>query len=200
MRLGGIRVTMLAAAVASGGAALGAAVARMDGDADSVRAEVAALRTRVAAAERRHRHAEARASTLHRRLRAVAHPLRASVSWPVRGPLLDRFGTRGGSHDGIDIDAPEGQAVRAAAPGVVAVAGWEDGYGNRVVVAHGRGLATVYAHLATITVERGTFVTETTTLGSVGCTGSCSGVHLHFEVLLYGNPTDPLLWLPDGPA
>ena len=188
------------ALVAAIGVAGAVVVVRLERDVDAVRSEVGALRTRLATAERQQRRATARVSTLHRRLEVVGHPLRPSVSWPVRGPLLDGFGTRGGSHAGIDIDAGEGEAVLAAAPGVVTAAGWDDGYGNRVVVAHGRGVATLYGHLATITVEQGDFVTETTALGEVGCTGSCSGVHLHFEVLVHGTPTDPLLWLPDVPA
>ena len=186
--------------VSAVGVACVAVAVRLDRDVDAVRSEVGALRKRLAAAERRQRRATVEVSTLHRQLEVVGHPLRTSVSWPVRGPLLDGFGTRGGSHAGIDIGAPEGDAVQAAAPGVVAAAGWDDGYGNRVVVAHGRGVSTLYAHLATIAVEQGDFVSETTLLGGVGCTGSCSGAHLHFEVLVHGSPTDPLLWLPDAPA
>ena len=190
----------LVAAIGLAGVVAGTAVVRLDRDVEAARSEIGALRTRLAAAERRQRRATAEVSTLHRQLEVAQHPLRTAVSWPVRGPLLDRFATRGGSHAGIDIDAPEGHPVRAAAPGVVAAAGWDDGYGNRVVVAHGRELATVYAHLTAIAVEPGDFVSEATMLGSVGCTGSCSGAHLHFEVLVRGSPTDPLLWLPRRPA
>ena len=196
MRRRVLRWLLVGAVVAAAGAA-GAHVVRLDREVGAVSSEVGALRARLAAAELRQRRATAQVSILHRQLDVVSHPLRRTVSWPVRGPLLDRFGSRGGSHAGIDIQASEGHPVRAAAPGVVASAGWDDGYGNRVVVAHGRGVATLYAHLATIAVGQGDFVTEASTLGEVGCTGSCSGDHLHFEVLVHGSPTDPLLWLPD---
>jgi murein DD-endopeptidase MepM/ murein hydrolase activator NlpD len=140
---------------------------------------------------------ERRLAAVFERVRVIGHPLHAAISWPVSGPLLDGYGPRGsGWHSGIDIDAPEGAPVSAAAPGVVVRTGWEDGYGNRVVVAHGRGLETTYAHLQEITVDTGAFVSEASLVGTVGCTGSCYGAHLHFEVRIDGISSDPLLWLP----
>jgi murein DD-endopeptidase MepM/ murein hydrolase activator NlpD len=135
------------------------------------------------------------------RLRAVSHPLRASVTWPVSGPLLSSYGPRGsGWHSGVDVDAPYGAPVSPAAPGYVVRSGWDEGYGNRVVVAHGRGLETVYAHLARVSVDPGVFVSEWSQLGTVGCTGTCDGAHLHFEVRINGEASDPLLWLPPHPT
>jgi murein DD-endopeptidase MepM/ murein hydrolase activator NlpD len=156
--------------------------------------EVGALAHRTGRSERR----LARAGE---RLRAVSHPLRASVTWPVSGPLLEPYGPRGsGWHSGIDIDAPVGAPVSAAAPGYVVRSGWDEGYGNRIVLAHGRGLETVYAHLAEVSVDPGVFVSEWSQIGSVGCTGTCDGAHLHFEVRINGEASDPLLWLPPHPA
>jgi murein DD-endopeptidase MepM/ murein hydrolase activator NlpD len=144
---------------------------------------------------------ERRLARAGEQLRAVSHPLRASVSWPVSGPLLDTYGPRGSAwHSGIDVDAPVGAPVSAAAPGYVVESGWEEGYGNRIVLAHGRGLETVYAHLAEISVDPGVFVSEWSRIGTVGCTGTCDGAHLHFEVRINGDPSDPLLWLPPHPA
>jgi murein DD-endopeptidase MepM/ murein hydrolase activator NlpD len=65
------------------------------------------------------------------------------------------------------------------------------------VVEHGRGLETLYGHLGSIDVQTGQAVTAASTLGTVGCTGLCDGVHLHFEVHLYGRKSDPALWLPE---
>jgi murein DD-endopeptidase MepM/ murein hydrolase activator NlpD len=182
--------------------ALGAWLAlRLDRRMDALDDRFDVVHSNVSALERRGRRSERRLATVGNRLRAVSHPLRASVSWPLSGPLLDTFGPRGsGWHSGIDIDAPDGAPVSAAAPGIVLRSGWEAGYGNRVVVAHGRGLETTYAHLAKITVGTGTFVSESTHVGSVGCTGTCSGAHLHFEVRVNGVSSDPLLWLPPHPA
>jgi murein DD-endopeptidase MepM/ murein hydrolase activator NlpD len=166
----------------------------LDARFENVRADVVALQERSGRSERR-------LAVVREQLRAIGHPLRASMSWPVAGPLLEPYGPRGsGWHSGIDVDAPEGAPVSAAAPGVVVRTGWDGGYGNRVVVAHGRGLETTYAHLAAITVDTGSFVSESTEIGTVGCTGRCDGAHLHFEIRINGISTDPLLWLPPNPS
>jgi murein DD-endopeptidase MepM/ murein hydrolase activator NlpD len=182
--------------------ALGAWLAlRFDRRVDDLDLQVGAVRAEVEALEGRSAHSERRLEAVGQRLRVVSHPLRAAISWPVSGPLLEPYGPRGsGWHSGIDVDAPEGAPVAAAAPGIVMDAGWESGYGNRIVVAHGRGLETTYAHLAGVTVGVGAFVTESSQIGIVGCTGSCNGAHLHFEVRINGSASDPLLWLPPHPA
>ena len=148
---------------------------------------------------RRDVHSAAALSVLGRRLDAVSHPLHAALVWPVSGAVNSPFGTRGccSFHPGIDIDAPAGAPVHAAAAGLVVAAGEESGYGNRVVVDHGRGLTTLYGHLESISVRSGEAVTSASTLGTVGCTGICDGVHLHFEVRLKGEKSDPSLWLPE---
>lgn len=161
---------------------------------EAVHSDLSAVANRTGRSERR-------LAGVGARLRAVSHPLRASVTWPVSGPLLEPYGPRGsGWHSGIDVDAPDGAPVSAAAPGYVVRSGWDEGYGNRIVVAHGRGLETVYAHLAEISVDPGVFVSEWSRIGTVGCTGTCDGAHLHFEVRINGEASDPLLWLPPHPA
>jgi murein DD-endopeptidase MepM/ murein hydrolase activator NlpD len=191
-------IAVAAAALAVSLWALGVWLAlRLDRRVDALDAGVRLVRADVGALQGRTARSERRLSQVGKRLRAIGHPLRPAFSWPVSGPLLEPYGPRGsGWHAGIDVDAPEGAPVRAAAPGVVVHAGWEDGYGNRVVVAHGRRLETVYAHLDTITVDPGTLVTDTAQVGTLGCTGTCNGAHLHFETRVDGVASDPLLWLP----
>jgi murein DD-endopeptidase MepM/ murein hydrolase activator NlpD len=105
------------------------------------------------------------------------------------------FGSRWGRmHYGIDISAPYGTAVRAAASGRVIYAGGMSGYGNIVVIDHGGGLATAYAHLSSIWAGSGS-VSQGQSIGAVGCTGYCTGNHLHFEVRVNGSPVDPLGYL-----
>jgi len=113
---------------------------------------------------------------------------------PVRAPVGDRFGPRGlRFHAGLDFPAPYGRAVRAAAPGRVVFAGFDSsGFGNLVVVDHGNGLRTRYAHLSRFGVRRGRWVAAGTLLGRVGATGSATGPHLHFEALIRGANADPL--------
>jgi murein DD-endopeptidase MepM/ murein hydrolase activator NlpD len=115
------------------------------------------------------------------------------LAWPVRGLLVSRFGTRGGEHhDGIDIAAPEGSPVAAAAPGVVIFSGEQRGYGNLAVIDHGRGEATVYAHCEKVLVTQGQPVTRGQIIARVGRTGHATGPHLHFEVREHAQPRDPL--------
>ena len=116
--------------------------------------------------------------------------------WPVAGPVTSGFGMRWGRmHEGIDIAAPTGAPIRAAASGRVIYAGWMSGYGNLVVVDHGGGLATAYAHASSIAVGNGASVAQGQTIAYVGCTGHCFGSHLHFEVRVNGSAVDPLGYL-----
>jgi murein DD-endopeptidase MepM/ murein hydrolase activator NlpD len=115
--------------------------------------------------------------------------------WPVSGPVTSGFGWRWGRmHEGIDIGAACGTPIRAAAAGRVIYAGWMDGYGNIVVIDHGGGLATAYAHQSSIYVSSGS-VAQGQTIGAVGSTGHSTGCHLHFEVRVNGTPVDPLGYL-----
>jgi murein DD-endopeptidase MepM/ murein hydrolase activator NlpD len=120
-----------------------------------------------------------------------ACPLR--LSWPVRAPLGNLFGPRGMRfHTGIDIEAPLGMPVGAARSGEVTWAAFFAGYGNLVVVAHGLGVRTLYAHLSRIVVHVGEHVLTGQPLGLVGATGDANGPHLHFEVRVRGAAIDPL--------
>jgi murein DD-endopeptidase MepM/ murein hydrolase activator NlpD len=118
--------------------------------------------------------------------------------WPVGGPLNSRFGPRWGSfHSGIDIGAPTGTAVAAAGSGQVVLTVYGDyGYGNYIGVRHADGSQTLYAHLSAIYVSLGQYVGQGEVIGAVGCTGWCTGSHLHFEVKIGGVAVDPLAYLP----
>ena len=126
------------------------------------------------------------------RRRAPRPPL--SLSWPLGGPLTQGFGPRGARfHAGIDLAASYGAPVGAARRGRVAYAGWHNGgFGYLVAIAHGRGVRTLYAHLARTTVYVGQRVAAGTRIGLVGSTGISTGPHLHFEVRYRGAAADPL--------
>jgi murein DD-endopeptidase MepM/ murein hydrolase activator NlpD len=122
-------------------------------------------------------------------------PSASGFIWPVSGPITSGFGWRWGRmHEGIDIGAACGTPIRAAASGTVVYAGWMDGYGNIVIVDHGGGIATAYAHQSAIYVSGGS-VSQGQTIGAVGSTGHSTGCHLHFEVRVNGTPVDPLNYL-----
>jgi murein DD-endopeptidase MepM/ murein hydrolase activator NlpD len=123
-------------------------------------------------------------------------PSAAGFIWPVNGTVVSGYGMRWGRlHEGIDITAPTGTPIWAAAAGTVIHAGWLGGYGNLVVVDHGNGLATAYAHASAILVGVGQSVSQGETIALVGSTGNSSGPHLHFEVRVNGVAVDPLLYL-----
>jgi murein DD-endopeptidase MepM/ murein hydrolase activator NlpD len=124
-----------------------------------------------------------------------ATPSSSGLIWPVGGPVVSGYGMRWGRmHMGIDIGAGYGTPIVASASGTVIFAGWMGGYGNFVIVDHGGGLSTAYAHLSSISVGGGT-VSQGQVLGYVGCTGHCFGPHLHFEVRVNGSAVDPLGYL-----
>lgn len=121
-----------------------------------------------------------------------------ALAWPVDAPISNAFGPRGTRfHAGIDLLAPFGTAVRAAAPGRVAYAGpIAGGWGKLVVVAHTRRVRTMYAHLSAVAVEVGERVHTGSPIGKVGATGNATGPHLHFEVRLGAAGVDPSTALP----
>jgi murein DD-endopeptidase MepM/ murein hydrolase activator NlpD len=123
-------------------------------------------------------------------------PPEALFAWPLRGVLYGRYGKRGGrNHDGIDIAAPLGTPVTAAADGEVVFVGVQSGYGKVVILRHDGGLVTVYAHNAQILVREGARVRQGEPVAKVGQTGRTTGPHLHFEVRQGVKPRDPLLYL-----
>lgn len=117
--------------------------------------------------------------------------------WPLNGPITSPYGPRWGSmHTGIDIDGVTGQPVVAAKSGRVMMAGAYSGYGNAVTIDHGGGISTLYAHMSGFNTSSGASVAQGQVIGYVGCTGSCTGDHLHFEVRVNGKPVDPMPYLP----
>lgn len=129
-------------------------------------------------------------------------PLQLALTWPAEGTVTGMFGwDEGRSHDGLDIGILRSLEVRAAAPGVVTAAGYLrgfEGYGLSVKVRHAQHYTALYAHLSSAGVRRGDYVAAGQKLGLAGCTGWCTGTHLHFEVRYRGRPIDPgpLLYLP----
>ncbi|KIL15231.1 M23 family metallopeptidase [Bacillus safensis] len=101
---------------------------------------------------------------------------------PVKGEVTDLFGTRGGSHKGLDIAAPEGESIFAASEGVVARSYVSATYGEVVFIQHPNGYETVYAHLHERFVKKGDHVQAGQPIGIIGNTGASRGTHLHFEV------------------
>ena len=120
--------------------------------------------------------------------------------WPTAGPVSSPFGKRRrGFHAGIDITAPRGQAVVAAADGRVLYARVSRGkMGKAVVIQHDDGMLTIYAHLSGIDVREDTSVRQGDPIGTVGSTGRSSGPHLHFAVRLDGATVNPQQFLPNA--
>ncbi len=115
------------------------------------------------------------------------------LTWPTRGWLSSRFGVRWGRmHQGIDIATSWGNEVRASAPGRVEFAGWRAGYGRLVILDHGRGTHTWYAHNSRLLVRPGQSVERGDLIAFSGSSGSSTGPHVHFEVRVNGRPQNPL--------
>jgi murein DD-endopeptidase MepM/ murein hydrolase activator NlpD len=118
---------------------------------------------------------------------------------PLNGNLGSPFGPRWGSfHEGIDIEGWAHTKVHAALSGEVTRVGWlrgYEGFGLVIKLRHANGIVTMYAHLAQVFVKRGDRVAEGELIGRAGCTGSCTGVHLHLQVWVDGKLTDPLRFL-----
>jgi peptidoglycan DL-endopeptidase CwlO len=119
--------------------------------------------------------------------------------WPVNGPITSPFCEPRpweACHPGIDIAVPSGTPIHAAADGTVAIAGPESGYGNYTCIDHGGGLSSCYGHQESIAVSVGEHVSQGQVIGLSDCTGLCFGPHLHFEVRVNGQVTDPMSYLP----
>lgn len=131
---------------------------------------------------------------------------RGQLPWPTEGRIVAEFGPqthpRFGTEtlrSGVDIEAPEGTPIRAVASGSVAYRGWLKGYGNLVVLDHGDGYHTLYAHAAQVLVDEGDQVKDGAVIGRVGETGSVDGPRLYFEVRYQGRAEDPQVWLRRRP-
>ncbi len=121
--------------------------------------------------------------------------------WPVVGIVTSGFGWRKLKgrrefHTGVDIAAPYGSRVVATAPGYVIFAGYIKGYGRTVIIYHGYGFVTLYAHMSALAVKRGEKVAKNRVIGYIGSSGRTTGPHLHYEVIKYGVRQDPILYLP----
>ncbi|KKI89757.1 peptidase M23 [Bacillus sp. SA1-12] len=116
-----------------------------------------------------------------------------NLAWPaVGGYISSELGQRWGKlHKGIDIARPSERTIKAADNGTVVSAGYNGGYGNKVVINHNNGLKTVYAHLDSISVSVGQVVSQGQKLGIMGSTGNSTGLHLHFEVYDNGSLKNP---------
>jgi len=118
------------------------------------------------------------------------------LPWPVDGRISSYFGPRWGRmHTGLDIAAPLGTVIKAAAAGEVLAAGWMGGYGRTVIIQHSRQMQTLYAHASALLVKRGQKVTAGQVIARVGSSGNSTGPHVHFEVIVDGRPRDPLNYL-----
>jgi murein DD-endopeptidase MepM/ murein hydrolase activator NlpD len=124
-----------------------------------------------------------------------------SMTWPTpgHGGVSSYYGMRlhpilkvYKMHTGIDINAPAGASIIAANKGTVILAGWQSGYGYTIIIDHGGGISTLYAHCSRILVGVGDNVNEGSLIGKVGSTGLATGPHLHFEVRRNGATTNPL--------
>jgi murein DD-endopeptidase MepM/ murein hydrolase activator NlpD len=124
--------------------------------------------------------------------------------WPVTGPITSSFGERedpvlhngeGEFHTGIDISAPVGTPVRATADGIIKSAAVANGYGREVIIDHGHGMETCYAHMSGFAVMAGETVVRGQVIGYVGMTGRITGANLHYEVRIHNAPVNPHKYL-----
>jgi murein DD-endopeptidase MepM/ murein hydrolase activator NlpD len=117
--------------------------------------------------------------------------------WPVRGVILSPYGPRGrGMHPGVDIDGKMGQTVVAARAGMIITAGPKySGYGNMVDILHEDGIVTRYGHASRVFVHVGQRIAQGEPIMAVGCTGRCTGPHVHFEVRIGGHSVNPMPYL-----
>lgn len=129
-------------------------------------------------------------------------PARVPNIWPVEGRLMSAYGQRidpisseGASHTGVDIAAPSGTLVRATAQGTIVLAGRSGGYGRLVIVDHGNGIETYYAHLSRFGVTEGEEVGRGEPVGAVGDSGRVTAPHLHYEVRIGKIPVNPYRFL-----
>ena len=170
---------------------------------NSITSDINQYKAALAAQEK----AEAAAREEIRRLTATTSQNRAFVggtfAWPsVSSYITSPYGTRVHpvtktvkTHTGIDIGASHGTNIYAAASGTVLVSGWNSGgYGNYVVIDHGGGVTTLYAHCSALLVSSGQSVTKGQVIAKIGSTGMSTGPHLHFEVLKNGSHTNPMAY------
>jgi murein DD-endopeptidase MepM/ murein hydrolase activator NlpD len=133
---------------------------------------------------------------------SAAEEASITMIWPIQGPILSSFGSKGANthNDGIDIGAPKGAPVVAAAPGTVVYAGDEmKGFGNLVLIRHQGDWVTAYAHLDRVLVKKDSIVAQGDMIGTVGKTGNVPSPQLHFETRQSGKPVDPAQVIKNAP-
>lgn len=119
-----------------------------------------------------------------------------ALNWPVNGKITSSYGYRSsGFHNGLDLGAKYGTTVKAAAGGKVTLAAYSGGYGYCVLIDHGNGIKTRYAHLSKMSVKKGDTVLRGEKIGEIGSTGNSTGPHLHFEVIKNGKTQNPINYL-----
>jgi murein DD-endopeptidase MepM/ murein hydrolase activator NlpD len=146
-----------------------------------------------------------KSATISRGYRQYARAFQKDVVptvWPVNGQIVSHFGDRsdplngeGGFHSGVDLSAKVGTVVNSAADGIVTAAQWAGRYGKAILIDHGNGMTTLYAHLSGFEVIPGQEVHRGQLIGHSGATGRVSGPHLHFEIRQGGNPVNPSRYL-----
>ncbi|KJS48629.1 MAG: metalloendopeptidase [Peptococcaceae bacterium BRH_c23] len=120
----------------------------------------------------------------------------SGLVWPLRGRITSYYGYRGSEfHTGLDIDGDKGDPFVASGSGTVVSAGWNGNYGNTILLDHGNGVMTRYAHASKLLVSAGNSVSKGQTIGLVGSTGRSSGSHLHLEVIINGSHVNPTGYL-----
>lgn len=160
--------------------ALAGRIAQFSAEVDALSREEAALTAAI-----RSRQAPAPAS-------AAAKGSGGGMARPAAGSITSSFGIRWGRlHAGVDIANAPGTPIRAARDGTVILAEWNGGYGNTVVIDHGDGLSTLYAHASRLRVADGRRVDRGDLIADMGSTGNSTGSHLHFEVRVNGSPRNP---------
>lgn len=130
-------------------------------------------------------------------------PSLLGYQWPIIGKVTSPYGYRihpvygtRKLHSGLDVSAARGVPISATSGGVVIYTGWRGGYGNTVIVDHGEGLSSLYAHMSQIGIAEGASVDRGDVVGLVGATGTATGNHLHFEIRLNGTAVNPAPYLP----
>jgi murein DD-endopeptidase MepM/ murein hydrolase activator NlpD len=189
-------------------AAKGQTLAELRREIQSTRREAAAIATRsqeiedrLARAQAEEPVAEAEAPAAPTAPASAPEPPSTSrvggFAWPVAGAVTSGYGERWGRmHQGIDIDCVTGDLIRASKSGVVIVATYDGGYGYHVVIDHGGGFASLYAHNSKLYVSSGSSVAQGEGIAACGSTGQSTGDHLHFEIRVNGAPHDPMKYLP----
>ena len=121
------------------------------------------------------------------------------LSIPVTGSISSRFGSRGASrstiHTGLDISTSSGTGIRPISAGTVTYSAYKGSYGNLIIIDHGNGVQSYYAHCSALYVSVGQSVDTNTTIGAVGSTGNSTGPHLHLEIRIGGEPVNPQNYL-----